>query len=155
MSDRLVTQINIETPQPQIIFQDTAIGSTFDIVKGSGGTLLWLVLDNSLNTTPVFLQLFDNASPTVGSTSADEVMLCPAGSVMAVPKKGIGSGGYTITLSGFDLIPLPGTSITTASYFTGANPGKIFSNAITAAVTTSLAGKTGPVSAVVVTICYQ
>jgi hypothetical protein len=155
MSDRLVTQINTETPQPQIIFTDTAIGSTFDLIKNSGGTLFFLIADNSLNNTPVFLQLFDNANPTVGSTSADEIILCPAGAVTAVPKKALGNGGFLIPIGGFDLIPLPGTSVTTASYFTRANPGKVFSTAISAAVTTTLAGNTGPSSAVAVTICYQ
>ena len=144
--ERGVVQENIESPQPIFVFNDTSLGSTFDIVKSSGGTLFWAQIDNSLNSVPVFLQLFDNASPTVGTTAGDEIIAAPAGIFQAF---------HQIGLSTFSYVAIPGSSVTTITYLTSANPGKVFSTAITAAVTTSLIGANSPASPVSVTICYQ
>ena len=57
---------DIETPQPVYQFVDTSISGVFDLVKGIPGTLYSVQIDNSLNSLPVFLQIFDNVAPTVG-----------------------------------------------------------------------------------------
>src|ERR1700674_5054060 len=150
--ERGVVQENIESPQPLVLFQNTAMSAIVDVVKASPGTLFWIQIDNSLNTTPVFLQLFDNASPTVGVTAADEVIWGAPGAVTAVPRTIVDRTRTTITLVGiYDYIPVPGSSITVVSYLMGANPGKVFSTAITAAVVVDLAGAVSPTNPVSVT----
>jgi hypothetical protein len=156
--ERGVVQENIESPQPVFLFNNSAASAVPDVVKSSFGVLYFIVLDNSLNLDPCYLQIWDLAvgSVTVGSTPADEIIQAPGGILMSVPKMVMDSTRTTITLVGvYDYIPVPGSSITTVSYFTGANPGKVFSTAITVAVTTSLVGAISPASPVSVTICYQ
>jgi hypothetical protein len=157
MTERLVTQIDIATPAPQLLFNDSAMSAIPDAVKTSGGILYFLILDNSANNVPVFLQIWDLAvgSVVVGSTGAYEVVSCPSGVFRAVPQTTQGKGGFTVTLPTFDYIPIPGSSVVTVSYRTSAAPGKVFSNAITAVVTTSLVGAISSASPVSVTICYQ
>jgi len=122
---RGVSEIASESPQPVFVFQDTAISGSPDIVKSIPGTLFSIQVDARLSTVPVFIQIFDNLTPVVGSTAADEI-------IEAAP--------YVIT---------------TADYTTSAGLGKSFSNAITVAATNILTGAVGPSANVVVTILYQ
>jgi hypothetical protein len=155
--ERGVVQENIESPQPVFLFNDSAVSSVPDVVKSSSGVLYFIVFDNSLNPAPCYLQIWDLAvgSITVGSTPADEVIWAPGGILMSVPKMVTGITGVITLVGVYDYIPVPGSSITVVSYLTGASPGKIFSTAITAAVTTSLVGAISPASPVSVSICYQ
>ena len=47
------------------------------IIKGSAGTLYFVSIQ-SIDATPVYLKLFDAASITPGTTSADFQFMCPA-----------------------------------------------------------------------------
>ena len=116
---------NMESPQPVFVFQDTAISSTPDIVKGIPGTLYSVQVDNSNNSIPAFIQIFDNVAPTVGTTAADEIV---------------------------EVQPFV---ITTFFYLTSASLGKSFFNAITVCGTNILTGAISPVGNVSVAILYQ
>ena len=51
-----------------------------DNVLGSSGTVFSVFINNTANSgTPVYLRLWNNASPTVGSTAPDMLLICPAG----------------------------------------------------------------------------
>lgn len=47
-------------------------------VLGGAGSLFAIDVDNSANVAPVYLKLFDNAAPVVGTTPADFVFKVPA-----------------------------------------------------------------------------
>lgn len=123
-----ITQLTVATPAAEVLFNDTAIGATVDAVKASSCKVLWLLIDNSANVAPSYVKLFNLASGsvTVGTTVPDEVIYVPASSVISVPM------------------------------FTGANPGKTFGTALSAACVTAggTAGTTPPVSSVPITIAY-
>lgn len=124
-----VTQIQVATPAGVFQFNDTAMGNTVDAVKASSAVAYWALVDNTANggaATYVKLYNLASGSVVVGTTAPDEIIYVP--------------GGQKIT----------------HIFYTGANPGKTFSVALSAiAVTTGgTAGSTSPVSAVPVTIQY-
>lgn len=53
------------------------------VIKGSAGTLYYISVQ-SLDATPVYLKLFDAASITPGTTSADLQFMCPANATAAL-----------------------------------------------------------------------
>jgi hypothetical protein len=138
-----ISQVNITTPSGQIVFNDNEMGGTGNGVSSPGSvstgsaTVFYVTVDNSLNIEPIYLLIF-NASigdVVLGSTAADDVLFCQ------------GSVGS----------PLPGSAITTVVYLTlnGSMPGKMYSTAVTAAVSTVANGAgTGPKNPVSVTIGY-
>lgn len=66
-------------PFAAVLFTDTNLTATADQNIRSGATTLYQVkIDNSANSSIVYLQLFDNASPTVGTTAPNMVLPCPA-----------------------------------------------------------------------------
>ena len=52
------------------------------VIKGSAGTIYYISIQ-SLDATPVYLKLFDAASITPGTTSADLQFMCPANATAA------------------------------------------------------------------------
>lgn len=55
------------------------MGSTADQNIRAGATTLYQVkIDNTNNASPVYLQCFDNAAPTVGTTAPNLLLPCPA-----------------------------------------------------------------------------
>lgn len=51
---------------------------------GASGTIFMIEVDNVLNGTPVYLKVYDNANPTVGTTPADFVLKVPANGRRAI-----------------------------------------------------------------------
>jgi hypothetical protein len=127
-----ISQIDVQTPANQFVFQDTAMGSSPDAVSSSAATLYFIVVDNSLSAQSVYVQMFDAASGvTVGTTPANAIIFVPGSASLA-----------------------PGSSIVTCIYMTAATPGLSFSNGILAAATTTPSGSTSPAVNVDVKIGY-
>jgi hypothetical protein len=125
----MITQINIATPANIFEFNDTAMGNTVDAIKASSAVVYWVFVDNTANGgAATYVKVFNLAggSVVVGTTAPDEIIYVPGGAKV------------------------------THALYTGANPGKTFSTALSAfAVTTGgTAGSTSPVSSVPVTIAY-
>lgn len=123
-----ISQINVSSPSNEIIFTDTSMGSTVDGIKSSSAKVYSVTIDNTLNGVPSYVKLYNvvSGSVTVGTTSPDEVILVPA------------------------------SSSVTATYFTGAAPGKTFGTALSAACVTTggTAGVSSPASSVQVSVNY-
>lgn len=123
-----ITQINVSSPSNEILFTDSAMGNTADGVKSSSAVVKYVVVDNSLNGSGVYVKLYNLASGsvTVGTTAPDEV------------------------------IYVPGSTIVTVQYLSAASAGKTFGTALSAACVTTggTAGTTSPSSSVPVTISY-
>lgn len=64
------------------IVEDTAADATGDnnVLSASANlTVRSIEIDNTLGSVAVYFKLYDNASPTIGTTAADDVLFCPAG----------------------------------------------------------------------------
>jgi hypothetical protein len=124
-----ITNIIVQGPSGESIYTDTALGTTIDAVKASSATLYNILIDNTLNTNPSYVKLFNLASGsvTLGTTAPDEVIYIPAS-----------------------------TKITQV-YFSAATPGKIFATALSMACVTTggTAGVTAPSSNVAVSVTYS
>lgn len=125
-----ITQVNISSPSNEIVFNDSAMGNTVDAVKASSTLVYSITVDNSANGGAAsYVKLYNLASGSVvvGTSAPDEILYIPAGAVV------------------------------TQIYWTGANPGKTFSTALSAVCVTAggTAGSTSPVSNVSVTINYK
>ena len=124
-----ITQIRVQSPSNEVLFTDTTMGNAVDSVKGSSTLVYSVTVDNSANGgSATYVKLFNLAAGSVnlGTSSPDEVIFVPAGAVVTV------------------------------TYFTGANPGKTFGTALSAAAVTTggTAGTVSPASSVIVTINY-
>jgi hypothetical protein len=123
-----ITRVNVTTPTNEIIFADSAMGNAVDAVKASSAVVNYVIVDNTLNGSPVYVKLYNLASGsvTVGTSAPDEIIFVPA------------------------------NVIVTHVLYTGAVSGKTFSTALSAICVTSggTAGSTSPVSNVPVTISY-
>jgi hypothetical protein len=124
-----ITQVNVTSPANEIIFQDTAMGTSVDGIKASSALVYSVTVDNSANGGAAsYVKLYNLASGsvTLGTTVPDEVILAPAGQVV------------------------------TAIFKTGAAGGKTFGTALSAACVTTggTAGIVAPSSSVVVSVNY-
>jgi hypothetical protein len=124
-----ISTVNISSPANESIYNSTAMGNTVEGIKASSAKVLSIQVDNSANGGAVsYVKLFNVASGSVvlGTTAPDEILFVPGGAVITQP------------------------------YFTGANPGKTFATALSAACVTAggTAGVTAPASAVVVTVNF-
>jgi hypothetical protein len=112
-----ITQVTIQTPANQILFTDSAMGSTVDAVKATSALVLYAIFDNSVPAVPTYIKFFNLAqgSVTLGTTVPDEVIYVPANQKV------------------------------THIFFTGAVIGKTFGTALSAAAVTTggTAGVTG------------
>lgn len=66
--------------------KDTALGAAPDNDVNVGAATLYLVqVDNSANPTQkVYLKLYNNVAPTVGTTAPDKIIPAPGGTVQQV-----------------------------------------------------------------------
>jgi hypothetical protein len=123
-----ITTVNVSTPSNEIIYSSSAMGNVVEGVKASSAKIYSITVDNSLNGAPTYVKLYNlaNGSVVLGTTAPDEIIFAPA------------------------------SVITTHVFFTGSNPGKTFSTALSAAAVTAggTAGTISPASATVVTINY-
>lgn len=124
-----ITKVTVGTPSNEVIFNDTAMGATADAVKASSAVVYAVTVDNSGNAgAATYVKLFNLAagSVSVGTTAPDEIIYVPA------------------------------AAIVTHTFFTGANPGKTFGTALSAAALTTggTAGTTPPVSSVSVSVNF-
>lgn len=122
------TQVSAGTPTGLTEFNDTAIGNTADAIKAGSARLYSVIIDNTLNGSPVYVKLYNLAagSVVVGTTAPDEI------------------------------IYVPGSSVVTQNYFTAAAVGKIFGTALSALCVTAggTAGSSAPSSNVNFTAQY-
>ena len=113
----------------QLIHRNIDVDETSDVVKASGGIVKWIYAV-SIDTTPVYLHLYDvaSASVTVGTTTPRVTFVIP-------------SQGATANGAGFSFSP----------------PGGIeFSTAIAVAAATTVGGAGGPgLNEVIVAIGYE
>lgn len=105
------------------------MSNSVEAIKASSAKVFSVTIDNSANGAPSYVKLWNVASGSVilGTTAPDEIILVPASVVV------------------------------THVLYTGANPGKTFGTALTAACVTAggTAGVTAPSSSVSVTVNYQ
>lgn len=124
-----ISSVNIASPANETVYSSSAMGNTVEGIKASSAKIYSVVVDNSANGGAAsYVKLFNVTSGSVvlGTTAPDEIVFVPGGAII------------THVLS------------------TGANPGKTFATALSAACVTAggTAGVTSPVSAVVVTVNY-
>ena len=124
-----ISTINVSTPSNEIIFNDSAMGNSADGIKSGSALVYSVTADNSLNGSAVYVKLYNLASGSVvvGTTAPDQIIL------------------------------VPGSSVVTQTYFTGATPGVTFGTALSAICVTAggTAGSTSPSSSVSVTVNYK
>ena len=72
MIDRLVSEIPVESPQPVILFNDSAMSATPDAVSGPG-IVYFIIVDNSQNSSIMYVELYDAVvgDVTVGQSAAN------------------------------------------------------------------------------------
>ena len=124
-----ISTVNVSTPANELIYVDTAIGTSIDGIKASSALVYSITVDNTANGgQAVYVKLYNLASGSVvlGTTSPDEVILAPPGLVV------------------------------TAIFKTGAAGGKVFGTALSAACVTTggTAGIAAPSSSVICSINY-
>ncbi len=93
--------------------QDT---SAIDAVKGSAGTIYWITCV-STDATPVYLNLYDSTSATLGSTTPTNQFI--------VPSQGDANGaGFTINFGPFGIQYSTGIQVAAATTYNGStDPG--------------------------------
>lgn len=66
------------------IAEDTANDATGHLNIDAGGdpTINAVEIDNSANNHSVYMKMYDNAAPTVGTTAPEMLLLCLAGAVV-------------------------------------------------------------------------
>ena len=65
------------------VIEDLTVNATAqNNVTGAAATLFGAYIDNTLNSTAVYLKIWNHASPTVGTTAPDFSFACPAGKVV-------------------------------------------------------------------------
>lgn len=124
-----ISTVNVSTPSVNLVFQDTALGSSVDGVKSSSAVLYGVSVDNSANGgAACYVKIFNvaNGSVVLGTTAPDEIIFVPAGAKVS------------------------------RTYFTGAAAGVTFGTALSVACVTTggTAGVTAPSSSVVVSLNY-
>ncbi len=123
-----ITQITVQTPTNQVVFNDTNIGATVDGIKSSSALVLYVIVDNSANAAASYIRLWNVASGSVtnGTTVPDMVLLVPA------------------------------TKVETYSFQTSAAAGLTFGTALSAAASTTggTSGAVAPSSAVIITVAF-
>jgi len=125
-----ISTVNVGSPANESVFNDTAMGNVVDGIKASSAVVFSVLIDNTANGGAAsYVKLYNVASGgvTVGTTAPDEVIFVPGGAKV------------------------------THVLYTGANPGKTFATALSAACVTTggTAGVTSPASAVPVTVNFQ
>lgn len=68
----------------RLVVEDAATATVRANVTGGAGTISMVEVDNP-NATPVWLKLFDNANPTLGTTAADWVLKIAGSTRRAIP----------------------------------------------------------------------
>ena len=62
-----------------VIEDKTANATAQNNVTGAAATLFGAYIANTLNSTAVYLKIYNHASPTIGTTAPDFSFVCPAG----------------------------------------------------------------------------
>ena len=111
-----VTQITVQSPSNETIYSNTAIGNTASAVKASSTLALYAVVDNTANVAATYVKFYNVASGsvTVGTTSPDEVLFCPASVISTFQLQTGATAGQTF-----------GTALTVAAVTTGGTAGAV------------------------------
>jgi hypothetical protein len=104
-----------------VIEDKTANATAQNNVTGAAATLFGAYIDNTLNSTTVYLKIWNHASPTVGTTAPDFSFACPAGKLVQYTWAGGVAMGVAISYAcvaetaSADLAPLAGGTAGTTS----------------------------------------
>jgi hypothetical protein len=122
------TLLNISSPVNEFLWTDTQIGGAVQTAKGSSAVAFYINIDNTGNSSPVFLKVYDGlqSTITVGTSGPDLIFKCLAGK-----------------MNSFIL-------------YTGSEFGFTFDNGISLACTTQngTQGTTSPVNPVKVVVAF-
>jgi len=92
-------------------YQSAAVNATANsLPAGSSLTLDQVLIDNSANTHKVYLKVYNNSGPTIGTTAPDCVLVCAAASTVAYTF----SFGIAFSNFSFACVQEAGTSGTTS-----------------------------------------
>ena len=92
-------------------YQSAAANATANsLAVGSSVTLDQVLIDNSTNTHKVYLKLYANSSPTIGTTAPDCVLVCAASTSVSYTF----SFGIAFTNFSYACVQEAGTSGTTS-----------------------------------------
>lgn len=96
-----------------VVVRDPAIGAAADSNVGPGAATVYLIqIDNSGNPNQkVYLKMWDNVAPTVGTTAPNKIIPVPGGSIQKV---GCIEGIPFTTALSFACVTTGGTGGTTA-----------------------------------------
>ena len=102
------------------VVRDTSLAATFQTAVGASAVLYLIQADNSANAAQVnYLKLWNNASPTVGTTAPDMIVRLPAGSTVKLAITGDDADGVTfgtaITMACVQEAGTAGTSAPTSA----------------------------------------
>lgn len=98
----------------KLIKEDDANATAQNNVTGTSGKIYMAVLDNSGNPTEaVYLKIYDNAAPTVGSTDPDFIIRAPQNQRVNM----VFPDGLDFTTLSFAVVTAGGTSGTTNPSF--------------------------------------
>lgn len=92
-------QIPLSCPVGTSIYENESSNATFSVVSASGVTLYGVEVDNRNNDVAVWTKLYDNATPTVGTTDPEMCVRAGAGKIVTVHygRQGVGNFGTAIT----------------------------------------------------------
>lgn len=77
------SQIILGTNLSTDVIEDlTANATAQNNVTGAAATLFGVYIDNTLNSTTVYLKIWNTGSPTVGTTAPHFSFMCPAGKIV-------------------------------------------------------------------------
>jgi|ERR1700737_2469112 len=77
MSKTLTTNAN---PYAAVNYGNTNLNATADTnIRGGATTVYVVTIDNTANVAKSYLQMFNNAAPTVGTTPPDAVLMVDVG----------------------------------------------------------------------------
>jgi len=66
------------------LFISTSVGSTAIAISAASTVIYALELDNTANAAATYLRIYNNSSPTVGTTTADWMQLVPASTKITI-----------------------------------------------------------------------
>lgn len=67
------------------VVEDQQLDATAEVIKSGATVLFDAEFDNTQNSVDIFVKLYNNASPTVGTTHPDMIIKVPAGRKSGLP----------------------------------------------------------------------
>jgi len=94
----------------KLIVQTDANATADNNVTGAAGAIFQIEVDNTANgDNPAFLKIYDNASPTIGTTAPDHIFKVPVNQTRNI----VSPSGLDFTALSFACVTTGGTAGTT------------------------------------------